>query len=97
MGEENVEQKLNTQTTNLTFGGGSLPFDLSVDTLSAGGISISSVSELESLLGPGIDVTGLMSGNLSSQMAMSGGTFPEGLGSNVSVGAGNDKNLGDNN
>ena len=69
------------QPRDITFSTNSMPFDLSVDTLSSNAISINSVGELEGLLGTSIDVSSIMGGGLVTQLGIAGSTFPDGFGS----------------
>ncbi len=54
-----------------------MPIDLSVESLPTNAINISSVGELEGLLGPGIDVSTLMGENLGANFGITGSSFPE--------------------
>ena len=63
---------------DLTLPTSSMPFDLSVDSIQSNSISISSVGEIEGLLlGPGIDVSNMMSANLSGNFDLTGSSFAE--------------------
>eukprot|EP00794_Sanderia_malayensis_P003748 gene3747-4270_t len=84
--KKDVAELSETKSQDVTLTTDNVPIDLSsVEPLPANAISISSVGELEGLLGPAIDVSTLMGENLNASFGITGTSFPEAM-PNATVG-----------